>query len=221
MSCTVYFNLDDTLTQTDADYEQIYEQAIEEAGLEALKGEYEAYTKAFFDHFNNGWAYPRRQAIDGLARDHECYDADKVEAFADSWEELEADATTVRDGATEMLAELSEDHQIGILTNGTARLQHQKLAKTGLDQYIDAVVVSGDEGYMKPEKPFFEIAKERLPADQYVMVSHRAKRDIVPAQKFGMTSVLFYDGDKELPDTLNHADSFEELTATIDDLCSR
>lgn len=221
MSCTVYFNLDDTLTETNVEYEQIYREAVTEAGLEQLSDEYETYTKRFFDHFNNGWAFPRRQAIDTLARDHDCYDAEKIEAFAEKWEQREAAATTARDGAAAMLEDLSSRHQIGIMTNGTSALQRKKLEETGLAQYIDDVVVSGEEGYMKPERPLFEIAKDRLQADRYVMVSHRAKRDIVPAQKYGLTAVLYYQGDQELPDTLNHADSFDALVETIDDLCSR
>lgn len=221
MTCTVYFNLDDTLTETSVDYEAIYREAVEQADLPVLEGMYESYTQQFFDHFNNGWAFPRRQAIDQLAREHDCYDADKIEAFAEYWEDLEADATTARDGVKAMLADLSNDHQIGVMTNGTSALQRKKLEATGLAQYVNEVVVSGEEGYLKPEQPFFEIAKDRLPADTYVMVSHRAKRDIVPAQKYGLTAVLFYQGDKELPDTLNHAASFEELTKTVDDLCHR
>ncbi|MDY6778567.1 MAG: HAD family hydrolase, partial [Candidatus Nanohaloarchaea archaeon] len=73
--------------------------------------------------------------------------------------------------------------------NGTGKLQRAKLEKTGIADYIETVIISGEEGIRKPEQTFFEIAKERVDADQYVIVSHAPKRDIVPARKSGYSAV--------------------------------
>ncbi|MDY6777603.1 MAG: hypothetical protein SVU32_02990, partial [Candidatus Nanohaloarchaea archaeon] len=112
MRCAVFFNIDDTLTEFTKDFEDIYQEAIKEAGLDELKDHYGDYTDRFFDYFQDGWAYPRRQAIDQLSRKHDCYDPEKVEAFASAWERIEADAIQLRDGVEDMLDAIDGKYHI-------------------------------------------------------------------------------------------------------------
>lgn len=227
MTCAVYFNLDDTLTEMTRDFEEIYHDAVEQAGLDELEDRYEDYTDRFFDHFNDGYAFPRRQAIEQLSRDEDCFDPDKVEDFAEAWDDLESDATELKDGAEQLLDSL-DDYRLGILSNGTGELQQKKLEKTGIADYFDSVLISGKEGYRKPEKAFYQLAmdgsKGGIDADTHVMVSDKLKRDVIPAKKAGFEGVWIYSGDKEVPDKLRKQVSvvkgFDGAKEAIDRLCS-
>jgi len=200
MTCAVYFNLDDTLTEFTRDFEEMYRDAIEEAGWDELADRYEKYTDLFFDHFNDGYAFPRRQAIEKLSKDRDCFDPEKVEDFAKAWDEIESDAVRLKDGTEDLLDDLEDEYSLGIISNGTGDLQQKKLDKTGIAEYFDTVIISGKVGYRKPEKAMVEYAKGQMEADTYVMVSNSLKRDLVPSRKAGFETVWVYDGDNEIPD---------------------
>ncbi|MFI2295299.1 HAD family hydrolase [Isoptericola sp. NPDC019571] len=50
------------------------------------------------------------------------------------------------------------------MTNGTSAQQRGKIARCGLGDHVDAVVVSEEEGVAKPDPRLLEIALERLGA---------------------------------------------------------
>ncbi len=223
MTCAVYFNLDDTLTEFTRDFEAMYRDAIQEAGWDELKDRYDAYTDLFFDHFNDGYAFPRRQAIEKLSKNEDCFDPDKVEDFAKAWDEIESGAVKLKDGSKELLDELGDEYSLGIISNGTGELQQKKLEKTGIAEYFDTVIISGKVGYRKPEKAMFEYAKDQMEADTYVMVSTSLKRDLVPSRKVGFEPVWVYDGDSEIPgrvrDQIHVIEDMDQAGEAIKDIC--
>lgn len=221
MTCAVWFNLDDTLTELTREYEEIYEEAIREAGLPELEGKYEEYTNRFFNYFRKNYAFPRRQALDSMLKDADDYDPDDIERFAEAWDRLEAEACELKDGIHEALKEIAEDHSIGILTNGTGPLQRRKLEETGIAELFDEVVVSSEEGVMKPDKKLFLAAHARLDADTDVIVSHRPKRDIVAGRKAGFRAIWVTRSDQEIPeDVASKVTEPAELPDAVEAACT-
>jgi len=55
-------------------------------------------------------------------------------------------------------------HRVAVVTNGTSAQQRGKIARCGLAEHVDAIVVSGEEGVAKPDPRIVEIALERLGA---------------------------------------------------------
>lgn len=220
MTCAIWFNLDDTLTELTREYEDIYADACEEAGLEELADQYETYTKRFFNYFKKNYAFPRHQAIDSLLKEKNDYDPDSAERFADAWDRLEAESTQVKDGVLETLAELAEDHPLGVITNGTGPLQRKKLEDTGIAEHLDEVVVSAEEGVMKPDKKLFLAARNRIECDTAVIVSHLPKRDVVAGKKAGFSAVWLTGSDRQIPeDVAEKVGHIEELPEAIERLC--
>lgn len=70
------------------------------------------------------------------------------------------------------LARVSEadGYCVGVVTNGHPEWQRTKLAASGLDRHVDAVVTSYDVGHHKPHPAPFERAADRLEADEHGMV---------------------------------------------------
>lgn len=197
MSTAVYFNLDGTLTEHDINYEQVYDAAVQAAGLDAVQDAYGPYTDTFFDYFQDGWVFPRRRAMLDLVREHSIDHSDETDRFAETWEDREAEQTTVRDSAEQVLQELQEGYELGVLTNGTGRLQRMKLEQASLAEYFSTLVISSEVGMVKPHSEIFEEAQDQIDADDYVIVSQELRRDILPGKRAGYKTVWVSDADTE------------------------
>ncbi len=225
MRCAVFFNLDNTLTRMNGDFSDIYSEAVEKAGLDEVKGMYEEYKSKFFQYFQNGWAFPRRQAMDSLCKSRDCYDPEKVESFAEEWEEIESDCLELKLGVEEALKSLSDKgYPLGILTNGTERLQLMKLDKLGIRDYFDEVVISAKEGMRKPDQDIFDRAKEMIDADRYIMASHMLRDDVIAARRADFEAIWISEKEpkKEVPENIAiRVPGFEEIPGAVDQICSQ
>ena len=89
------------------------------------------------------------------------------------------------------LRDLVAGYRLAVFTNGTPDLQREKLALSGLAAYFEAVFVSGELGFGKPDPRVFQAVIERtgLEASELVMVGDSLKRDIAGAQQAGIKGV--------------------------------
>jgi putative hydrolase of the HAD superfamily len=104
-------------------------------------------------------------------------------------------------GAEHVLRELqSAGVRIGLLTNGAASLQREKIETSGLGMYFDAAVVSGEIGTGKPEPEIFHHLLERLGVTpgEVLMVGNSLARDIMGGKRAGLhTCWLALEGEEE------------------------
>lgn len=89
------------------------------------------------------------------------------------------------------LHDLHQQYQLALLTNGAPDLQREKIAHFNLDQYFDAVVVSGDVGVGKPHPALFRAVLDQLavPPQAAFMVGDNLRRDIAGAAQLGMRGI--------------------------------
>lgn len=111
--------------------------------------------------------------------------------------------------------------RIGLLTNGAASLQREKIETSGLGLFFDAAVVSGEIGTGKPEPEIFHHLLGRLGVDAAaaLMVGNSLARDIVGGKRAGLaTCWLALEGEEE-PVGLTESDyiihSLGELPAIV------
>lgn len=91
-----------------------------------------------------------------------------------------------------VLAQLKEQgFVLGVISNWEPRLS-QLCENLGIATYFDFFVVSEVEGYAKPSVRFFERALEKAGVDprEVIHVGDELKKDIEPAEKVGMRTVL-------------------------------
>jgi putative hydrolase of the HAD superfamily len=104
-------------------------------------------------------------------------------------------------GAEHVLRELqTAGVRIGLLTNGAASLQREKIETSGLGMYFDAAVVSGEIGTGKPEPEIFHHLLERLGVTpgEVLMVGNSLARDIMGGKRAGLhTCWLALEGEEE------------------------
>jgi putative hydrolase of the HAD superfamily len=81
--------------------------------------------------------------------------------------------------------------RLGLVTNGLACLQREKLAGSGLGSYFEAVVVAGDVGIGKPDPLPFHAALDALATEpgRAIMIGNRLERDVAGARAAGVRAV--------------------------------
>lgn len=80
-----------------------------------------------------------------------------------------------------------------ILSNNYPELK-ETTDKLQITKFFDGIIVSSLEGYDKPRKELFEIAKKRYPADEYYMIGDSVNADIIGGRKAGMKTILVHSG---------------------------
>ncbi|MDO4706825.1 MAG: YjjG family noncanonical pyrimidine nucleotidase [Porphyromonadaceae bacterium] len=95
--------------------------------------------------------------------------------------------------ALETLRYLKGRYRICILSNGFASVQYDKLERSGLMPYVDAVVLSDEVGVHKPDPEIFRIALERMGcvAEESLMIGDSYVSDIVGASGSGIRSIWY------------------------------
>lgn len=90
------------------------------------------------------------------------------------------------------LLEMKKKYKLGILSNGLAIKQWEKLIGLGVHHFFDIVVTSEEEEFEKPDVRIFRHATEKmgLKPDDCIMVGDRLDSDIVGAYESGMHTVL-------------------------------
>ncbi len=86
---------------------------------------------------------------------------------------------------------LSKHFDLGVVTNGFAKVQKERFAKSGLSQFFKFVIISEEQGYPKPDQRIFIDAVKKLPGkepSQTLMVGDRIETDILGAQRAGLQS---------------------------------
>ena len=100
--------------------------------------------------------------------------------------------------APETLEKIHKKYRLGTITNGPSYGQHQKLKQSGLLEFFDeeAIIVSGDYGFHKPDRRLFETGAEKLGvrAEECVFVGDIFSNDIYGALRAGMKAVWIWNG---------------------------
>lgn len=105
---------------------------------------------------------------------------------------------------------------VGVITNGPSYLQNHKMDTSGLRQYCDIVVVSGDVGVHKPDPALFTYTADRLGLlpEECIYVGDHPINDIRGSLEAGMKAIRMNYGwfkDKELRDDIPTIDSIIDV----------
>ena len=96
-------------------------------------------------------------------------------------------------GAANLLARVRLRARVVIVSNNVVEEQRGKLQHCGLDRFVDALVVSGEEGVSKPDPEIFRRALARVgcPPAEAVMLGDSWAADIAGARAAGIRAVWF------------------------------
>jgi len=101
--------------------------------------------------------------------------------------DLLPDAMTVLDALTGKV-------RLALITNGLTKVQHARLAASGLDGTFEVVVISEEEGVAKPDPAIFDVAFERMGGPvrrEVLMVGDSLTSDIRGANAYGIDACWY------------------------------
>jgi len=205
---TIYFDLDGTLLTYDRSFRELFKKVIPVPATNLMA---ETYSVTILDSLENQCENPYENAFSMVCDE---YNIDiNARELADTYIESEVRATHVSDDAIQLLKTLCKDNQVGILTNGDTVVQKKKIKNHGLHNIVNEVIISNDVGIRKPDSQIFNLARDRLPAKNYIYIGDTVEEDIFPAVEAGYTTV--YIGSDQCPPASITADSIDELANVL------
>ncbi len=145
------------------------------------------------------------------------YDA---ELFSNTYLDQLAQQAHLIEGAAELIRELNGRYHLALITNGLADVQYPRLARSGLEPYFSAVVVSDEVGVAKPNPGIFDVAFARMnqPArSEVLIIGDSLSSDMTGGITYGIDTCWYNPGNKptELPITYN-IQKLNELRRILD-----
>jgi len=197
----ICFDLDGTLVQYERGFDAILESAFERELDTATEAMGDAYGEGFFAAFEDCTAEPYHAGM-AAALDAAGIEADdgEIDALVAALREAEFEATTVTDAVRDCLTELAGDDATALVVNtdGVGDWQRAKLDHHDLDEYFDEIVVSYDVGGHKTSGEPYAAVRERVDADEYVMVGDSYESDVAAAREAGFVPIHYEDADTDL-----------------------
>lgn len=123
----------------------------------------------------------------------------KKAAYGVREEVLRVENYTVQPDAKEVLARCREmGYENWVLSNNYPELP-ELMEKLGLAEYFAGMIVSGKEGYDKPNQKLYDIAKQRAgDVERAYMVGDNPVADIAGGRQAGLVTILVHK-EKECP----------------------
>lgn len=119
------------------------------------------------------------------------HDAEALDRAVREWDREERASLRLFADAVPTLAALEADGaRVGMVTNGAATVQRDKLDAVGLAGRFDPLVISSDAGFTKPDPRIFEVAlaEAGVPASETWFVGDNLWHDIPGAKASGIRS---------------------------------
>lgn len=195
---TVLLDLDHTLFDTDASEKTAFENAMRAAGVPEAIAWFRTYQRINLEL----WAALERGELQpGVIRNlrfekfvAECkLDASPAQMADDFVAGLGAFGDLYA-GARAVLEQLRATTSLALVTNGFGEVQRSRIARLGLDQYFDAVAISAEIGFAKPDARIFDFVFESLGApsrDAAVMVGDNLLADIAGGANYGIATCWY------------------------------
>ena len=186
----VVFDLDGTLLDRRRSFERFVRDQWERfAQFVGTVGQ-EEYVRTLVERDRDGYG-PRKELFSGLIARFEI-PPDVSQTLLNDYRTGFPSACQLFPDAEQTLSTLrAAGMKLGLITNGSVRMQSRKLECLALRPVFDTILISEEEGIHKPDRRIFCRALERLNADprRAVFVGDHAEVDIEGARAAGMRAV--------------------------------
>ncbi len=195
---TLLFDLDHTLLDTDAAELVAFQHACDAVGLDGPAATFERYRTINRSMWAAVEAGELRASEVRTARferfvDELGADVDAA-AMAEAFVWAFAHRAELFDGARELLASLHSHATMALVTNGLGDVQRTRIERLGLDEFFDAIVVSGEVGIAKPDPAIFDRAFAALNGAaraEALMIGDSISSDMRGANAAGIAACWF------------------------------
>ncbi|BDH47217.1 dUMP phosphatase [Salmonella enterica subsp. enterica serovar Choleraesuis] len=185
--------------------------------------QYQDVNKPLWTDYQNG-------AISALQLQHQRFEdwAERLSvspaALNDAFLNAMAEICSPLPGAVSLLNALKGKVKMGIITNGFTALQQTRLARTGLSDCFDLLVISEEVGIAKPDRRIFDYALTQMgnpPRERVLMVGDTAESDILGGNNAELATVWLNRHQRELPAGITATWQVDSLAGLEQLLCKQ
>ncbi len=97
-----------------------------------------------------------------------------------------------------LLPRLAQTYQLMIISNGSGRMQREKLRQAQLTDFFAHIFISGEVGYAKPDARLFASAQQACKHESLVMIGDDYNNDIAPALALGWQTIFINPRQEQL-----------------------
>lgn len=201
----IFFDLDHTLWDHDANSREALYQLYDEYGLydkgvfskEQLFSKFKSVNDLMWDQFNRGVikkSHIRNERFEIIFEQLNLPIIYRPKDFSSKYIGLCPHNTSLIPGAIELLEDLtSKGYALHIITNGFTKIQGIKLEKSGLSKYFNEVVTSERAKSKKPSNRIFDFAMKvtKSSSSMSIMIGDNLKTDMAGAKDVMMDQVYF------------------------------
>lgn len=226
----VFFDLDRTIfdfeSAENAGIQFLFNKYTSELKMSSqeFKSSFKIVAQKFFDEYSQGkltFDQQRRKRVWKIFEMNGIYldETDVGIRFGEYWNAYEENYLPFSDAVPVLEILRSKNIPMGVITNGDSENQRKKLARSGITDYFDVLVISGECGYSKPDHRIFEHALKSCGEKKFsdlVYVGDSLVHDIEPSVKLGLNTVYL---DRNQSENLI-VESIDPLYARIKSLSS-
>ena len=190
---TIFFDMDNTLIDRMQAAQKTYRYILENSTIPVE--EYDEVFNLMWSMDNNG-EFPKADILKEVALRYN-YDQNWINDMVDLWFEVLPEFTMVFEKTVSTLNILKSKYKIGMITNGSFKMQSRKIEVAGFAELFDCIVIAGKYQMSKPDKRLFMMACEQigcLPQEAY-FVGDSIKNDIQGSLDVGMTPIYIWRDD--------------------------
>ncbi len=203
---TLIFDLDDTLCT--------YKTDLKEGLLETFDREDTDELPFTPEDYQDGFGLEFDRAIDGeigqpemeyrtrifwnLLKDQN-YSEEEIIELGRKFAHIRENSLSLYPGVSEAFKSLSGKFKLGLLTNGPSNLQRRKIEVLGIEDWFDAIIVSGEHNLAKPDPRIFYITLDRLNCgpEETIYVGNSLEYDVLGANNAGIPVAWKKSGEED------------------------
>lgn len=181
----IVFDLDDTLYNEIDFLISAYKHIARSI---SIKDEKKIFA-TMFSHYRNG-----NNVFEYLAKKYNHTTAQLIEDYRSHLPQIQ-----LRPDLPELLQLIRMyDGKIGIITDGRAQTQKNKIKALGLESLIDTYVISEEIGAEKPSKKAFLEIQKKLAGDVYYYIGDNFTKDFIAPKMLGWKTIALIDNGKNI-----------------------
>jgi putative hydrolase of the HAD superfamily len=207
----IFFDLDRTLWDfgfnSRASLEEVYHAyRLDEAGIasfEDFHSRYEIHNDACWEKYRKhemNKHFLRHQRFHLTLLDFGITDRNLAKSMGETYVDLSPQKNKLIPGAYDLVAELSEQHKLHIITNGFEEIQRQKLIGSQLAPFFTHIITSEKAGCKKPHAGIFKLGMQLAKAKthQCIMIGDDLDADIKGAHNMQWKVIWFNERKKDV-----------------------